>query len=224
MDVAFRECQARAAGSEAASAGRRAGGEGGPGVGRDTESGFGAGTGVDAGGSGEEIRQAFQDGNDDPDDPRAERDPCAEAPEGLRELIEFAGCPRALPAGIAEGGKRGIQLDGRFPEDVADPFEDAPGDGAFGGDPAQPLRDARAVLPEPPPGLPKAGADPLDPEPDAAKPGARLSEPGADGVEPRGRLGVGDLVVRFGDGVSGMKVEAGHGRARVPEPVPVYSV
>ena len=76
---------------------------------------------------GEETRQAFQRGNDDLDDPRAKRDPFAEAPEGLAELIEFAGCPLALAAGIAEGLERGVQLDGRFPEEVADPLEEPGG-------------------------------------------------------------------------------------------------
>ncbi len=113
-------------------------------------------------------------------------------------MIEFAGFSPALAAGIAEGLERGVKLDGRLPEKVADPFEDPPRDGAFGGDPARRLHDARAVLPEPPPGLLGAGEDPRDPELDAAKPGARLPEPGADGVESRGSLGEGDLLVGTG--------------------------
>ena len=170
---------------------------------------------------GEEIRQPLQDGDDDPDDSRAKRDPLAEAPEGLAELIEFAGCPPALAAGIAEGLERGVQLDGRFPEEMADPFEDPSSRRCLrrrSG--AATLAMRWPVLSEPPPGLRSFGADPRDPQPDAAKPGARLPEPGADGVESRRSLRVGDLVVRFGDGVSGTKVEAGHARASVPESMP----
>ena len=66
--------------------------EDGPGVGRGLGLPFGRRHGSVGGAFGEETRQAVQGGNDDPDDPRAERDPFAEAAEGLAELIEFTGC------------------------------------------------------------------------------------------------------------------------------------